>query len=117
MKVSVIIPAYNSEATLPELLDSLLNQSYQDFETIVVDDASMDGTSQVARSYPCKVLTLSKNRGPAYCRNIGADNAQGDILAFTDSDCRADEDWLKNIHTYFSQHRVDAIMGKLVLMP
>ena len=117
MNVSVIIPAYNSEATLPELLDSLLNQSYQGFETILVDDSSIDGTSQIARSYPCKVLTLSKNRGPAYCRNIGVNNARGDILAFTDSDCRVDSDWLKNIHTYFSQNSIAAIMGKLVLMP
>ena len=117
MNVSVVIPAYNSEETLPDLLDSLMNQSYQGFETILVDDSSIDGTSRIARSYPCKILTLSKNRGPAYCRNIGADNARGDILAFTDSDCRVDRDWLKHIHTYFSQHRVDAIMGKLVLMP
>lgn len=117
MNFSVIVPAYNAEATLPALLNSLSNQNYKDFETIVIDDSSKDRTSQIAREYPCKVLTISKNRGPAYCRNIGAYHAQGDILAFTDSDCRVDNNWLKNMLTYFSQSDMAAIMGKLVLMP
>ena len=117
MNFSVIVSAYNAEATLPALLNSLSNQNYKDFETIVIDDSSKDGTSQIARDYPCKVLTISKNRGPAYCRNVGAYHAQGDILAFTDSDCRVDNNWLANIHKSFSQNDIEAIMGRLALMP
>jgi glycosyltransferase involved in cell wall biosynthesis len=117
MNFSVIVPAYNAEATLPALLNSLSNQNYKDFETIVIDDFSQDNTPRIARSYQCKLITLRKNYGPAYCRNIGAYHAQGDILAFTDSDCRVDNNWLKNILTYFSQSDMAAIMGKLVLMP
>ncbi|MBW2201529.1 MAG: glycosyltransferase [Deltaproteobacteria bacterium] len=117
MNFSVIVPAYNAEATLPALLDSLSNQSYNDFEVIVIDDSSGDKTPQIARSYPCKLITLPENRGPAYCRNIGVKNARGEILVFTDSDCRVDPNWLTNINNYFSLNDIEAIMGRLVLMP
>ncbi len=116
MKISVIIPTYNAESTLPYLLDSLSNQSIQDFEVIIVDDNSDDNSSQIAKSSPYKLIQLQKNYGPAYCRNIGAENAQGEILVFTDSDCRVHEKWLENINAYFLNQEVDAIMGKLVLM-
>lgn len=117
MKFSVIIPAYNAEATLPALLDSLSSQSYKDFEVVVIDDFSRDRTPQIARTYKCKFITLSENHGPAFCRNIGAQNAQGEILVFTDSDCRVDHNWLKNIDQIFLKDDTEAIMGKLVLMP
>ncbi len=117
MNFSVIVPAYNAEATLPALLDSLSNQSYNDFEVIVIDDSSVDKTPQIARSYPYKLITLPENHGPAYCRNIGVKNARGEILVFTDSDCRVDPNWLTNINNYFSLNDIEAIMGRLVLMP
>ena len=97
MTLSVIVPVYNAQATLSRLLESLSIQSYKDFEVIIIDDCSIDDTFQIARSYPFRIIQLSKNHGPAYCRNIGARNAKGDILAFTDSDCRVDKNWLKNI--------------------
>ena len=117
MNLSVIVPAFNAEITLPALLESLSNQSYRDFEIVVIDDASRDRTSQIARSYKCKFISLSENQGPAFCRNIGAQNAKGRILVFTDSDCRADRYWLENIQKNISQNDIAAIMGKLVLMP
>ena len=117
MRLSVIVPAYNAKTTLPKLLDSLTNQSCNDFEIIIVDDYSKDNTPQIAQSYPCRLMQLSENRGPAYCRNIGAKNAGGDILVFTDSDCRVDRKWLDNILKHFSENDCDAIMGRLMLMP
>lgn len=114
-KFSVIIPAYNAESTLSALLDSLSSQSYKDFEVVVIDDFSRDRTPQIARTYKCKFITLSENHGPAYCRNIGAQNAQGEILVFTDSDCRVDHNWLKNIGKNFLKGDTEAIMGQLVL--
>lgn len=117
MNFSVIVPAYNAEATLPALLDSLSNQNHKDFEVVVIDDASQDRTLQIDRNYQCKFISLSENRGPAYCRNIGAQNALGEILVFTDSDCRVDRNWLTNIYKYFSQNDIETIMGRLVLMP
>lgn len=117
MRFSIIVPAYNAEADLPSLLESLSNQTIDDFEVIVVDDCSRDDTPKIARSYLCKVVQLSENHGPAYCRNIGAKNAKGDILVFTDSDCKVDLNWLKNISRHFSQNTADAIMGRLVMLP
>ena len=117
MNLSVIVPTFNAETTLPALLESLSDQSYKDFEIIVIDDASQDWTSQIARSYKCKFISLSENQGPAICRNIGAQNAKGRILVFTDSDCRADRYWLENINKFFSKSDTEAIMGRVVLMP
>ena len=117
MNFSVIVPAYNAEAILPALLDSLSTQSYKDYEVIVVDDFSCDKTSLIARDHQCKLITLSENHGPAYCRNIGVKNALGEILVFTDSDCLVDNHWLANIDKGFLNNNVAAIMGRLIMMP
>ena len=117
MNLSVIVPTFNAATTLPALLQSLSDQSYKDFEIVVIDDASRDRTSYIARSYKCKLISLPENQGPAFCRNIGAQYARGRILVFTDSDCRADRYWLENIDKFFSQNDAEAIMGRVVLMP
>jgi len=117
MPLTVIVPAYNAQRTLPRLLGSLSNQSYKDFEVVVVDDCSQDRTPQIVQSYPWSLIRLSENHGPAYCRNIGAKNAKGDILVFTDSDCRVDRYWIENIQRNIDQYGMGAIMGRLVLMP
>lgn len=117
MNLSVIVPAFNAEATLPALLESLSVQSYRDFEVIIVDDCSQDDTPQIVRSFPYKLIQLPENHGPAYCRNMGANYAQGEILVFTDSDCRVAPNWLENIDKYFLQNHFEAIMGRLVLTP
>jgi GT2 family glycosyltransferase len=62
------------------------------------------------------LIRLEENRGPAYSRNIGAKAARGDILAFTDSDCRVTPDWVANISRSFSENETDAVMGRLVIM-
>ncbi len=117
MKISVIIPAHNANTTLPRLFDSLSDQTHEDFEIIVVDDCSTDNTSEIIKAYDCNLVQLTKNRGPAHCRNIGAQHAHGDILAFTDSDCRVDIHWLKNIQKHFLQNNTEIIMGRLELLP
>ncbi|MBU0985635.1 MAG: glycosyltransferase [Proteobacteria bacterium] len=117
MKFSVIVPAYNADDTIINLLNSFLIQSFNDFEVIVVDDCSQDDTPQIVRSFPYNFIRLTQNHGPAFCRNVGAGNAKGEVLVFTDSDCVTDQKWLENIHENFSQNDIAAIMGKLVLMP
>jgi glycosyltransferase involved in cell wall biosynthesis len=117
MKISVIVPAYNVKKTLSRLLDSLSHQSCKDFEVIVVDDCSQDNTCQVAESYDCTLVRLPTNRGPATCRNIGAKKARGDIVTFTDGDCRVEYNWIERIEERFLQNDIDAVMGKVVLMP
>lgn len=95
--VSVIVPVYNREELLPYCLASLVAQDYPRLEIIVIDDGSSDRTAEVARSYPVKVIGLEKNRGAAIARNEGASAADGDYLAFTDSDCVAPPDWVSKM--------------------
>jgi glycosyltransferase involved in cell wall biosynthesis len=115
MKISVIVPAYNAAGHIRGLLESLSRQSGPDFETIIVDDGSADNTAPIVKSYGCRLVQLRENHGPAFCRNLGARKAGGDILVFTDADCRPDPDWLKKIQGHFSRNDVAAIMGRLEL--
>lgn len=94
-KVSVVVASYNGERTLRSCLDSLQRMNYPDYEVILVDDGSADTTPQIAAMFP-KVRTIrhQQNLGLSVARNSGIAAATGEIVAFTDSDCRADEDWL-----------------------
>ena len=86
-KVSVIIPAFNTEKFLAETIRSVLDQTYGDYEVIVVDDGSSDGTLDVARSFEPRIKVLAQpNGGPASARNLAIKNSQGDYIAFLDSD-------------------------------
>jgi GT2 family glycosyltransferase len=118
MKLSIIVPAYNAGNHIRSLLESFADQtSTVDSEIILVDDCSQDNTPDIINEYNCRLLQLTENHGPAYCRNFGAQQARGDVLVFTDSDCRLAPDWLENIKRYFSRGDIDAIMGKLQLLP
>jgi len=86
-KVSVIIPTYNSAQYICETLDSVLAQTYKDYEIIVVDDGSTDNTREVLKPYMSKIKYIYKeNGGPASARNVGIKNARGEYIAFLDSD-------------------------------
>jgi glycosyltransferase involved in cell wall biosynthesis len=94
-KVSVVVAAYNADRTLRACLDSLLRLNYPDYEVILVDDGSKDSTRQVASAYEkVRYLRHETNLGLSVARNTGIGAASGEIIAFTDADCRADEDWL-----------------------
>ncbi len=85
--MSVIIPAYNTEEFLAETIRSALDQTYRDYEVIVVDDGSSDETLNVARSFEPQIKVLAQpNGGPASARNLGIRNSRGDYIAFLDSD-------------------------------
>ncbi len=87
-KVSIIVPAYNAEATLAATLHSLLAQSHADFEIIVVDDGSTDGTAALAGATgdPRLRLVRQANRGLAGARNSGIHEARGKYIGFCDAD-------------------------------
>jgi len=87
-RVSVIIPAYNRKAMLCEAVDSVLAQNYRDFEVVVVDDGSTDGTAdEAAARYGARVRLLRQsNRGVASARNLGVACSYGEYIAFLDSD-------------------------------
>src|SRR5215831_9228869 len=90
-EISVVIPAYNAEGCVGRAIESALSQTHRPIEVLVVDDGSLDGTSEVVASYPAPVRLLRKaNGGPASARNLAAREARGDWLALLD----ADDSWL-----------------------
>jgi glycosyltransferase involved in cell wall biosynthesis len=96
----VVVPVYNGERTIAECLDSLLALRYpaDRIELLVVDNGSRDGTAGVLRRYGERIVRMDEaTRGPAAARNAGLRRAQGDVVAFTDADCRVDPDWLTEI--------------------
>ncbi len=117
MLFSVIIPSHNAAKTIPALLNGLSGQIYRDYEVIVVDDYSLDNTAAIVKSYDFNCIQLKTNSGPAVCRNVGAKNAKGEILVFTDSDCSVTPNWLYSIENKFLSNEIDAIMGRLILKP
>ena len=110
MKASVIIPAYNEEKTIGKTLESLKEQSYKDFEIIVVDDGGSDRTAEIAKKSGAKVIK-QRNAGPAAARNNGAKSAKGEIIIFIDADCVADERWLEHMLKPFSDKDVAGVQG------
>ena len=85
--VSVIIPAHNAERHLAQAIDSVLAQTYQDFEILLVDDGSTDNTLQVAERYREQVRIYTQEQcGPSAARNAGLRKAQGKFVAFLDAD-------------------------------
>lgn len=90
-KVSVVIPSYNCAPYLPETVESVLAQTYTDFELIVVDDGSTDETLEVLKPYENRIRLHSQaNRGASAARNSGVKIATGELVAFLD----ADDVWL-----------------------
>jgi teichuronic acid biosynthesis glycosyltransferase TuaG len=96
IRYSVVIPAYNAEATIAASIDSCLQQSYRPYEIIVVDDCSTDNTAEIIKSYDDQVryTQLIKNAGPSVARNKGMDIATGDYIAFLDHDDKWHKDKL-----------------------
>lgn len=88
-KVSIVIPAYNEATYIDRLLKALTKQNFKDFEVIVSDAQSNDGTEKVINEFKKKLdikLVLSPPKGPAHGRNIGASKAKGEWLLFLDAD-------------------------------
>jgi len=96
--VSVIVAAYNSEDFLPRCLDSLENQTFRDFETIVVNSSPENRTAEVVSKFPFVHFFQSPERlFPHAARNAGMKMARGSLFAFTDADCQADPHWLAEL--------------------
>lgn len=116
--ISVIIPAFNRERTIGRAIESVINQTYQDWELIIVDDCSKDNTKQIICDYEkkdsrIKGVFLDKNAGACNARNVGIDNARGEYIAFQDSD----DDWekikLERQLEYLIQKDADIVVCKM----
>jgi len=92
--VSVVVCSYNGARTLRDCLASLQHLDYPKYEIIFIDDGSKDNTQEVMREFPGVKNIVQANQGLSAARNAGIAAAQGEVIAFTDSDCMADRDWL-----------------------
>jgi glycosyltransferase involved in cell wall biosynthesis len=111
LRFSVIVPTYNRKNTLRRCLTAATGQDYPDYEVIVVDDGSTDGTGEmVRREFPqARCFRQEENRGPAAARNCGIREASGEVVAFTDDDCLVPADWLRRLADGY--HRYPKVIG------
>lgn len=103
LKVSVVLPVYNTEKQLTKCIESILNQKLSDFELLIINDASPDNSPDIIREFARKdgritVFDLSSNMGVSYARNLGLMRARGEYICFPDSDDYLDKDMLYDLY-------------------
>ena len=114
----MVTPTYNRCDELVHLIHSINNQTLESkyFELIICDDGSTDDTEQIIKDL-LKIINFNlkyifqKNSGPGNARNNGVKNAKGELIIFTDSDCEAEKNWLKNIYNSYLNENFDAFGG------
>ena len=118
--ISIVIPSYNSSNTIIRCIDSLLNQNTKEKYDITIVDSSKDGTDKILGKYSQKVSLIHKDKKyfAGEARNIGVNNTNGDIIAFIDSDCVADRQWVENIaNTFNTKTGIKAVGGSVQPFP
>lgn len=118
MKISVIVPVYNVENYLEKCLDSLVKQTLQDIEVLVVNDGSTDDSqkiiNQFQEKFPQKIKSFSKeNGGLSDARNYGIDRAFGDFFAFVDSDDYISETMMEEMYDLAIKHQAEMVICNL----
>jgi glycosyltransferase involved in cell wall biosynthesis len=105
-KVSVIMPVYNGERFIEQAIDSLLEQSFQDWELVVIDDGSTDTTPQILHQYPDERIKVirQKNSGEAGARNTGLKHINGEYMAFLDADDLYLPNALEDLSSFLDQN-------------
>ena len=115
-EISIVIPVKDRAGELRRCLASLtcLHYPQEKLQVIVVDDGSSDDSAQVARQYGAVLVPSGgTGRGPAAARNVGASQANGEIIAFIDSDCTASQEWLNELIPAFQDPAVAAVGGQV----
>ena len=114
--LSIIIPIYNSENYIRECIDSILSQTFNDFELILVNDCSTDGTYDILCDYAnydnrIKIINNESNRGVGFCRKIGVENSSGDFILNIDSDDYLSGNTLiESVISEFNDEDVDVVV-------
>lgn len=110
--VSIIVPAYNAKLYLEQCIAAINDSTYTAFELIVVDDASTDGSGELAHALGARVISQRRQGGPAAARNRGAQAAGGDLLLFVDADVLLRPDTLSRVVENFSKRSdITAVFG------
>lgn len=108
--ISIIIPVYKVEKYLPKCLESILTQTFSDFEVLLIDDGSPDRSGQIAEEYAAQDARIKvfrkENGGVSSARNYGIEKAQGTYVAFCDSDDWVDPDWLETLYRQIREYPV-----------
>ncbi len=117
-KISVIVPVYNTEKYLKKCLESIINQTYQEFEVIIVNDGSTDNSQKIIDKYIEKYQNIIKcinkeNGGLSSARNVGIEVAKGDYIIFVDSDDYLETTLLEQMLPYI-QKNIDLVKYKLI---
>jgi len=115
IKISIIIPVYNSEKFLNRCLDSIVNQTIKDIEIICINDGSTDNSLSILNDYAkndkrISIINIS-NHGAGYARNKGLEKAKGDYIGFCDSDDYVDLNYYETLYNYSLQQKYDIIRG------
>lgn len=113
--ISIVIPVYNVELYIERCIHSILNQSYKDFEIILVDDGSPDGCGKICDEYSKRykfIRTIHKeNAGLGFARNTGIEYATGKFITFIDSDDYITENFLQDLFNATLQNNVDTVIA------
>jgi len=112
--ITVVMPVYNAEKYLASAIDSILNQTYEDFEFIIIDDASKDNSWNVAKTFHDPRIILLENEinmGPAVTANLGIQNAKGEFIARLDADDISFRDRFERQITFFNSHPKVGVLG------
>lgn len=115
MMVSVVIPVYNAEKTVSKCLDSILQQSYHEYEVVIIDDGSTDGTADICLDYCNRYqgrirYNKQKNSGPSAARNLGIRNSKGKYIAFVDSDDTVDAEMIGTMLAFAEKHNAEMVI-------
>ena len=114
MKYSIIIPVYNAETTLRCCLDSFISQRFSDYELLLINDGSADGSDVIcceyAAAYPQIRYFPKKNGGVSTARNLGLEQARGEYILFADSDDYAAESYFRCINSSISSEKPDMLL-------
>lgn len=113
--ISIIMPAYNAEKYIRNAIESIISQTYKDWELLIIDDNSSDNTLKIIASYSndnrIKVFKNMANLGPAKARNLGLDNAKGEYIAFLDADDFLCEEKLESQFKFMQEHQLEMSHG------
>lgn len=116
--ISIVVPVYNVEKYLDKCIDSLVNQTYENLEIILIDDGSKDNSAKICDNWKDKdnriKVVHKKNGGLSEARNVGIDYAEGDYIAFIDSDDWVDKNFIKYLYEQLKKYNADIAASAII---